>query len=137
MKHPSGAYDHIFISVRHFAGLLIWGVLSDERTGLSITVGLVTIFCCLKFETSLFVASYDSQSHGGGIRPRLHTGGSWPSLCNLSTGHTENTASNSSSVIACVYVAAITYQRPLFTEPLLSNSYCMTAYFIVVAKQWI
>jgi hypothetical protein len=37
-------------------------------------VGLVTIFCCLKFETSLFFASYDSQGHGGGIRPRLHTG---------------------------------------------------------------
>jgi hypothetical protein len=28
----------------------------------------------LRFETSLFVASYDSQGHGGGIRPRLHTG---------------------------------------------------------------
>jgi hypothetical protein len=32
------------------------------------------IFYCLRFETSLFVASYDSQGHGGGIRPRLHTG---------------------------------------------------------------
>jgi hypothetical protein len=28
------------------------------------------------FETFLFVASYDSQGHGGGIRPRLHTGSS-------------------------------------------------------------
>jgi hypothetical protein len=37
-------------------------------------VGLATIFYCLTFETSLFVASYDSQGHGGGIRPRLHTG---------------------------------------------------------------
>jgi hypothetical protein len=37
-------------------------------------LGLATIFYCLKFETSLFVASYDSQGHGGGIRPRLHTG---------------------------------------------------------------
>jgi hypothetical protein len=35
----------------------------------------MTIFYCLKFETSLFVASYDSQGHGGGIRPRLHTQG--------------------------------------------------------------
>jgi hypothetical protein len=35
---------------------------------------LATIFYCLSFETSLFVASYDSQDHGGGIRPRLHTG---------------------------------------------------------------
>jgi hypothetical protein len=68
----------------------MWVALSDERTGLSFTtaagprqsshyrdpspVGLVTIFYCLRFETSLFVASYDSQGHGGGIRPRLHTG---------------------------------------------------------------
>jgi hypothetical protein len=37
-------------------------------------LGLETIFYCLRFETSLFVASYDSQGHGGGIRPRLHTG---------------------------------------------------------------
>jgi hypothetical protein len=36
-------------------------------------LGLVTIFYCLRFETSLFVASYDYQGHGGGIRPRLHT----------------------------------------------------------------
>jgi hypothetical protein len=35
---------------------------------------LATIFYCLRFETSFFVASYDSQGHGGGIPPRLHTG---------------------------------------------------------------
>jgi hypothetical protein len=33
----------------------------------------VTIFYCLRFETSLSVASYDSQGHGGVIGPRLHT----------------------------------------------------------------
>jgi hypothetical protein len=37
-------------------------------------VGFLAIFYFLRFETSLFVASYDSQGHGGGIRPRLHTG---------------------------------------------------------------
>jgi hypothetical protein len=37
-------------------------------------LGLVTIFYCLRFETFLFIASYDSQGHGGGIRPRLHKG---------------------------------------------------------------
>jgi hypothetical protein len=36
-------------------------------------IGLVAIFYCLRFETSLFFASYDSQGHNGGIRPRLHT----------------------------------------------------------------
>jgi hypothetical protein len=40
---------------------------------------LATIFYCLSSETSLFVASYDSQGHGGGIRPRLHTG-PWPKV---------------------------------------------------------
>jgi hypothetical protein len=38
---------------------------------------LVTSFYCLIFETSLFVASYDSQGHGGGTRTRLHTGDLW------------------------------------------------------------
>jgi hypothetical protein len=68
----------------------MWGALSDERTGLSFTaaaglasaqsvlgpspMGLGTIFYCLRFETSLLVASYDSQGHRGGIRPRLNTG---------------------------------------------------------------
>jgi hypothetical protein len=37
-------------------------------------IGFVAIFYCLRFETSLFVASYDSQGHDGGIGPRLHTG---------------------------------------------------------------
>jgi hypothetical protein len=35
--------------------------------------GLANIFYCFTFETSLFVTSYDSQGHGGGIRPHLHT----------------------------------------------------------------
>jgi hypothetical protein len=87
------------------ADLFMWGALSDERTGLSFTnccwswpaqsfsgpspVALVTIFYCLRFETSLFVASYDSQGYGGGIRPRLHTGFtmkvSW--ICDSSEGY--------------------------------------------------
>jgi hypothetical protein len=37
-------------------------------------LGLVTVFYCLRFETSLSAASCDSQGHGWGIRPRLHTG---------------------------------------------------------------
>jgi hypothetical protein len=35
---------------------------------------LSTIFYCLRFKTSLFVASYYSLGHCGGIRPRLNTG---------------------------------------------------------------
>jgi hypothetical protein len=37
-------------------------------------MGLVIILYCLRFETSLLVASYDSQGYGGGIRHNLHTG---------------------------------------------------------------
>jgi hypothetical protein len=68
-----------------------------------ILAGLMAIFFCLRFEIpptwrakfriyiprnrvtqlyiqalgSLFVASYDSQCYGGGIRTRLHTGGNY------------------------------------------------------------
>jgi hypothetical protein len=70
------------------AGLLMWGAFSDERTGLSFTVaagprqsshstsesrgdrGHILLYQTKDF---LFVASYDSQGHGGCIRPRLHT----------------------------------------------------------------
>jgi hypothetical protein len=41
-------------------------------TGLCLV--LATIYYCLRLETSLFVASYDSRGHGGGIRPHRHTG---------------------------------------------------------------
>jgi hypothetical protein len=37
IKHPYGACDQIFIS-QTIAGLLMWGALSDERTGLSFTI---------------------------------------------------------------------------------------------------
>jgi hypothetical protein len=68
----------------------MWGALSDERTGLSFTsapgprqyrhfrVRLSwdswPYFTVSDSRLSLFVASYDSQGYGGGIRPRLHTG---------------------------------------------------------------
>jgi hypothetical protein len=50
-----------------------WSSLAQSFSGPS-PLGLVTIFYCLRFETSLSVASYHSQGHGGGIRRRLHTG---------------------------------------------------------------
>jgi hypothetical protein len=49
-----------------------WPLPAQSFLGLS-PLGLATIFYCLRFETSLFATSYDSQGHGGGIRPRLHT----------------------------------------------------------------
>jgi hypothetical protein len=50
-----------------------WPLPTQSFSGPSL-LGLATVFYCLRFETSLFVASYDSQGHGGSIRPRLHTG---------------------------------------------------------------
>jgi hypothetical protein len=79
-----------YLLVWQLRSSFMWGALSDERMGLSfvyatgpcqrslsqvwVPLVLATIFYCLRFGTSLFVASYDSQGHGGGIRPRLHTG---------------------------------------------------------------
>jgi hypothetical protein len=34
-KHPSGAYDQIFITCATVTVLFLWGALSDERSGLS------------------------------------------------------------------------------------------------------
>jgi hypothetical protein len=90
IKHLSGAYDQIFITVRHL--WVCWrGARSLWREDRCVVynccrpsptqsfsnprpVGLAILFYCLRFETSLFVASYDSQGYGGGIRPRLQTG---------------------------------------------------------------
>jgi hypothetical protein len=45
---------------------------------------------------------------------------------------TENAASNTSSIVACMSVVAITEQWPLFTES-YSNGCCITADFMVIA----
>jgi hypothetical protein len=90
INHPFRCIRLDFYYRKTDAGLLMWGALSDERTGLSFTnccwpslaqsysgstpTGLATVFYCLGFETSLFVVSYNPQDYGGGIRPRLHTG---------------------------------------------------------------
>jgi hypothetical protein len=89
IKHPSGAYDQIFITIRQLrvvdVGRFLWredGSIvykccwSSPAQPFSCPspVGLVIVFYCLRFEASLFVASYDSQGYGGGIRTRLHTG---------------------------------------------------------------
>jgi hypothetical protein len=88
-RAPSGAHYQIFISVWQLCSCFVGRPLSREdgsvfcmsrkplpahpSSGTS-PLGLATVFYCLRFETSLFVASYDSQGHGGGIRRRHHTG---------------------------------------------------------------
>jgi hypothetical protein len=86
-KSPIRGLRSDFYYCQTLAGLLAWSALSDERTGLSVTIAagprqrtlrshsvdLATKFYCLRFKTFLFV-SYDSQGHGGGIGPRLLAG---------------------------------------------------------------
>jgi hypothetical protein len=88
-KHPSCAYGQIFVTVRQLRvcwcggslwwedGPVVhncwWSSPAQSISGRS-PMGLATIFYCLRFETSLFVASYDSLGYGGGVRPSLHTG---------------------------------------------------------------
>jgi hypothetical protein len=86
VKHPSGAYDHICIS-QTVAGLLMWGALSDVRTGLPFTIsagsrdhillspirdspnleGQVPVFTRISPRNRVVQASYDSQGYGGGL----------------------------------------------------------------------
>jgi hypothetical protein len=47
-----------------------WTLPAQSFSGLS-PLGLATVFYCLRFETSLFVASYNSQGHGEGIHFQL------------------------------------------------------------------
>jgi hypothetical protein len=101
-------------------GLVLWGALSDERMGLSFiyaagprqhrlswvcALRLMTVFYCLRFETSIFVASYDLQGHGGGIRPPP------PHSCALllltSMDPTENTVSVVKNVCLLVHYLAM------------------------------
>jgi hypothetical protein len=88
IKRPSGAYNQIFITVRQLRVCwcealsltrarvchnCYWCSPAQSFSGPS-PVGLATIFYSLRFEISFFVASYESQGYGGGIRSRLHTG---------------------------------------------------------------
>jgi hypothetical protein len=97
--------------------LFFWGALSDERTVLSFVyaagprqcrpLGLVTIIYCPRFETSLFVASYDSQAHGGGIRPRLHTGKLSSILCHAYNSSAWTSRKQNYSSVVYVYIAGV------------------------------
>jgi hypothetical protein len=75
----------------------------------------VAIFYCPIFETPLFVASYDSQGHGGGIRPRLHTGHNLFStaLFFITTLHGPNRNHRFQQYPYCC----------VFTDPLLKNGF--------------
>jgi hypothetical protein len=67
-KHPFGAYDQIFITRMTVAGLLIWGVLSDERTSPRFIAAARTAQKTSSIKTCSFVS-----------------GGTCPKSCSLAT----------------------------------------------------
>jgi hypothetical protein len=69
IKHPSGAYDQIFITVSQLR-LVDVGLLSLASAVILRSESRETSNHILlsQLETSLSVASYNSQGYGGGIR---------------------------------------------------------------------
>jgi hypothetical protein len=98
-----------------------WSSPAQSFSGPS-PLDLATILYCLCFETSLFVASYDSQGHGGGIRPRLHTGRLGKKLnCFIISGRTEYKSLCITVSLLFFCPLYIRYSGNVFTEPLPSN----------------
>jgi hypothetical protein len=75
--------------IYYFAGLLMWGALSDKRTGLLFTIAAALASALTlgseshrtrdhillsQIQDFIFVASYDLQGYAGCIWPRLHAG---------------------------------------------------------------
>jgi hypothetical protein len=94
-RAPSGAHDQILFTISQSRFFIVgrplwpedesvfciscWPLPAQSFSGPS-PLGLGIIFYCLRSEASIFVASYDLQVHGGGVRPRLHGGYNRPSL---------------------------------------------------------
>jgi hypothetical protein len=79
-------------------------------------LGLATVFYCLRFETSLFVASYDSQGHGGGIRPASTR----VELVNLIVLKITPRRRPHRKHRSCI-VSRVLFLENVFTEPLFRN----------------
>jgi hypothetical protein len=89
-----------------------------------VTSSLTRGWICRKLALgSLFVTSYDPQGYGGGIQPSLHMGQlpHAPSLHRLGMNRIENTASNSSSIVACIFVATDTRLSRHFLSTVVSS----------------
>jgi hypothetical protein len=89
--------------------------------------GLATMFYCLRFETSLFVASYDSQGYGRGVLPASTRDAPHACpvcSCYIASGRTAQGTSLPRIVfiVACVCVAAIPVYLAVATQrlPLLA-----------------
>jgi hypothetical protein len=87
---------------------------------------------------SLFVASYDSQSYGGGIRTRLHPSSltkRWSSLYSLGWDSVSNTVSNSSFFDADDLRSRCLATARLFVELFPRNAQCFSSR--VTKRRWI
>jgi hypothetical protein len=108
-----------------------WSSPAQSFSGPS-PIGLVTIFYCLRFHTSLFVASYDLQGYGGGIRPRLHTGfkglSQLFSLYSLGADQQEIPFPSLSQKYLS-YCLIVRCRRNVFTEMLPSNERLLWLYY--------
>jgi hypothetical protein len=97
------------------------------------SVVFLTIFYWLGFETSLFVASYDSQGYVGDIRTPLHTG-----VTNYfhqnSPGYniSAQTTWKTTFLCCCTIVTFVSGYENVFTEPLPRSGFGIFAYLAVV-----
>jgi hypothetical protein len=99
-----------------------WPLSAQSLSGPS-PLGLATIIYSLRFETSLFVATYDSQSHGGGI----HTGLGY-SLYILGSDPTKNTVSIVIPTISQLLLISLPRERVYRDAPLFRLSGVMSQY---------
>jgi hypothetical protein len=120
-RAPSGAHDHIFITVWQ-----LWscscGAPSLTREQVCLSYMLLALASAVflgskslgtryhillsQIRDFLFVVSYDSQGHGGGIRPRLHMGATWgPSYIASRRPQQKSPFPNNSCIVIEVYLS--------------------------------
>jgi hypothetical protein len=93
-KAPIWGLRQHFYYCQTVAGFLMWGSISDERTGLSFT-------------------------NAAGPRKRTHSRVRVLVISPLCTDRVENTVSNSTSIVAFIYVAAGTYLPSRFLAAII------------------
>jgi hypothetical protein len=109
-----------------------WPLPAQSFSGPSPLV-LATVFYRLRIETFLFVASYDSQGHGGDIRPRLHT--RYNSQLTIRSVYIApaRIAQKTSSIVACSVVAGkITFPHSCS----LATAVVLSPVYTTVTCQW-
>jgi hypothetical protein len=103
-----------------------WPLPAQSFSGPS-PLGPATVFYCLRYETSVFVVSYDSQGHGGGIRPSLHTVVNCQLLvayCYIASGRT--TAQQTHPLPNNGFLILLRIRWNMLIESLVSNEYMRT-----------